>query len=313
MYDAQSPDVTAPLTIFIVGAGLGGLAAAVSLRHQGHAVMVEIFESSRMNKELGAAITAQANAIRVLEFFGYDPKNLDCVPMTGIRSYNSLSGESPPFVMTRPAENMGWMCHRADLHSELKRLALGNDGNGPPETLHLGVEVVACDPGQGTLTPKNGDTRQAVLIIGADGIHIALPSGVSAFRFLFPSEKLQGVCDMEWFTAGDSGGRIVLSPEERYNMLFLSSCRHSEIYMAIILFPFALPLLPTWINGRTALLGDAAHAMLPLLGQGGGMALEDAATIGLLLPLGTRRDDIPARLQAYEVLASPAGSGGAHL
>jgi len=69
----------------------------------------------------------------------------------------------------------------------------------------------------------------------------------------------------------------------------------------------ALPLLPTWINGRTALLGDAAHATLPTLGQGAGMALEDAAAIGCLIPLGTTRDDIPARLQAYQELRKSRG------
>jgi salicylate hydroxylase len=69
----------------------------------------------------------------------------------------------------------------------------------------------------------------------------------------------------------------------------------------------ALPILPTWINGRTALLGDAAHATLPTLGQGAGMALEDAATLGCLIPLGTRKEDVPARLKAYYELRKPRG------
>lgn len=68
----------------------------------------------------------------------------------------------------------GWMCHRTDLHDELKRLAFGMDGAGPPATLHLGHEVVSCDPVAATLTLKNGDVRQGDLIVGADGIHVRL-------------------------------------------------------------------------------------------------------------------------------------------
>ncbi|KAJ7222961.1 FAD/NAD(P)-binding domain-containing protein [Mycena rebaudengoi] len=69
----------------------------------------------------------------------------------------------------------------------------------------------------------------------------------------------------------------------------------------------ALPLLPTWIRGRAALLGDAAHATLPLMGQGMAMAVEEAASLGCLLPLGTAREDVPARLEAYQVLRKPRG------
>ncbi|KAJ7629570.1 hypothetical protein B0H17DRAFT_1340024 [Mycena rosella] len=66
-----------------------------------------------------------------------------------------------------------------------------------------------------------------------------------------------------------------------------------------------IPALETWTQGSTALLGDAAHAMLPSLGQGGAMALEDAAALGALLPAGTTRADIPMRLTAYESLRKP--------
>lgn len=68
-----------------------------------------------------------------------------------------------------------------------------------------------------------------------------------------------------------------------------------------------LPLLPTWIRGRAALLGDAAHATLPTLGQGAAMAVEEAAALGSLLPLGTRREDVPKRLEAYQTLRKTRG------
>jgi 2-polyprenyl-6-methoxyphenol hydroxylase-like FAD-dependent oxidoreductase len=58
--------------------------------------------------------------------------------------------------------------------------------------------------------------------------------------------------------------------------------------------------LPTWVNNKLALLGDAAHPFLPHQGQGGGVAIEDAATLGVVLPGDTPIDEISARLQLYE-------------
>ncbi|KAJ7480607.1 FAD/NAD(P)-binding domain-containing protein [Mycena latifolia] len=80
---------------------------------------------------------------------------------------------------------------------------------------------------------------------------------------------------------------------------------HSEIHKWTLR---ALPLLPTWTRGRAALLGDAAHATLPFLGQGAGMAIEEAGSLGCLLPAGTRREDVPARLEAYQELRRDKGN-----
>jgi salicylate hydroxylase len=54
-------------------------------------------------------------------------------------------------------------------------------------------------------------------------------------------------------------------------------------------------------KGRLTLLGDAAHAMLPHLGQGMNQAIEDAAALAMLLD-GAGRDDVPTALTAYEAL-----------
>ncbi|KAF7369008.1 FAD/NAD(P)-binding domain-containing protein [Mycena venus] len=69
----------------------------------------------------------------------------------------------------------------------------------------------------------------------------------------------------------------------------------------------ALPELPSWTRGRAAILGDAAHATFPFLGQGAAMAVEEGGSLGCLLPHGTEVKDIPTRLQAYESLCKPRG------
>jgi salicylate hydroxylase len=58
-----------------------------------------------------------------------------------------------------------------------------------------------------------------------------------------------------------------------------------------------------WVDGRTALLGDAAHAMAPFLAQGAAMAIEDAAVLGRAL--ATSPDDVPAAFAAYATERKP--------
>ncbi|KAL4945232.1 hypothetical protein BDV06DRAFT_231397 [Aspergillus oleicola] len=58
--------------------------------------------------------------------------------------------------------------------------------------------------------------------------------------------------------------------------------------------------LPTWVEGRLALLGDAAHPFLPYRASGGAMAIEDAVSLGVMLPRGVDKEDIPERLKLYE-------------
>ena len=57
--------------------------------------------------------------------------------------------------------------------------------------------------------------------------------------------------------------------------------------------------LATWIAGRVAMLGDAAHPMLPFMAQGAAMAIEDAWALGAKL---AGASDVPAALTAYEQL-----------
>lgn len=60
---------------------------------------------------------------------------------------------------------------------------------------------------------------------------------------------------------------------------------------------FTLPASTRWVDGRVALLGDAAHAMLPFAAQGAGMAIEDAAVLARCV--SEKEDDIPAALKRY--------------
>jgi salicylate hydroxylase len=64
--------------------------------------------------------------------------------------------------------------------------------------------------------------------------------------------------------------------------------------------------LRRWVSGRIALLGDAAHPMLPFYAQGAGQAIEDAAVIAVCLASG--HQDLPAALERYERIRLPRAS-----
>ncbi|BGO99599.1 hypothetical protein RTG_01864 [Rhodotorula toruloides ATCC 204091] len=58
--------------------------------------------------------------------------------------------------------------------------------------------------------------------------------------------------------------------------------------------------LETWTKGKVILIGDAAHAMLPHQGQGGGQAIEDAEALGVFLPSSTSPSSVPELLKRAE-------------
>lgn len=57
--------------------------------------------------------------------------------------------------------------------------------------------------------------------------------------------------------------------------------------------------LPQWVNGRLALMGDAAHPFLPYRASGGAMAIEDGLSLAVMLPGDVSREDVPTRLELY--------------
>ena len=90
--------------------------------------------------------------------------------------------------------------HRVDLHNELLRLALDGESGA---SLRLGARVKRAKAEEGIIELDDGSVHQADLIVAADGLHSVLrsivlkreslpsPTGLSAFRFLLPTERLK--------------------------------------------------------------------------------------------------------------------------
>ncbi|KAJ7645063.1 hypothetical protein DFH06DRAFT_1425720 [Mycena polygramma] len=141
-------DNSRSLDISIVGACIGGLAAAVALRRNGH--IVQSCEATsrewltpRWQRVPGRNYSAKIDSLANLP--------------------------------------QGIFCHRSYLYDELKRLAVGDAGEGPPAKLFLGSKVLECDPEEGTITLHNGEVIRADLVLATDGIRALSPLSVTIF------------------------------------------------------------------------------------------------------------------------------------
>ena len=166
-----------PLRIAIIGGGIGGLAAALTLLRAGHDA--HVYERNPTIGEIGAGIQISPNAARLLHRLGL----AEAMARVGVKPLwrhqrrwqdgRTLSrGELGPAAEARfgaPYYNF----HRADLIA-LLAAAL------PPERLHLGHQLatIADDGRQVEACFAHGAVATADLLVGADGIHSAVRAAV---------------------------------------------------------------------------------------------------------------------------------------
>ena len=199
----QMATSTQPLHILIVGAGIGGLTAALALRQRGHEV--EVFEKSHLAQETGAAIHLAPNANGLLKRLGLRAEEYGAVVCNGLREVapdGSIVYSNDLREVNKMWQHPWHLIHRAHLHSAIKDLATRSDGPGRPVRLHVASGIQCVDSTTATVTLHDGSQRAGDLVIGADGVHSAtrkeIPggdlrpydSGKSAFRFLVPRKLL---------------------------------------------------------------------------------------------------------------------------
>src|ERR1700722_9493737 len=156
------------LTFAIVGAGIGGLTAASTLR--GIGIDVRIYEQAARFARVGAGIQMMANSMKVLRKIGVEER----MRRTAFQPFSHLNREWDTGKIMRelpmPESLFGapYLCmHRADLHDALAAAV-------PPGIIHLGKKLVGLEQsvsGPVTLAFADGTRAQADAAIGADGVH----------------------------------------------------------------------------------------------------------------------------------------------
>ncbi|WP_414944431.1 FAD-dependent monooxygenase [Amycolatopsis sp. cmx-11-32] len=186
--------------VAVVGAGIGGLAAAVALRRRG--LEPTLYDQAEEFAEVGAGVAIGANASRLLERLGLgDALRADAVLPSHAQFHRWAGGEV--FCSHELGDHYTgrfgspyYTVHRGHLH----RLLLDGFADG---ALHLGHKCVSVteDADGVELVFDNGVTTRADIVIGADGVHSALRealwgpqeatfSGTSGLRGLTPIDHL---------------------------------------------------------------------------------------------------------------------------
>lgn len=302
------------MRIAVIGAGIAGLVAACILQDDGHDVTV--YEQREHPNADGAGLTLFGNAFEALDTVGLG-EQIHAIADNTLPSLRT--GQRTPdgtWLTTMPPQTVGqlYSVHRVTLHDTLmNRLRSG--------TLQTGVRALVDPLGKPRVEVSDG-AEVFDLVVVADGIHsqnrqrIGLDaglrySGYTAWRGVTQKPvDLQGEAAETW-GSGAIYGLVPLPNDQVYwfgtrnqavGVTFEDEHAavteafagwHTPIPGTIAATPesalirhdiYDLHQLPkTFWRGRTVLLGDAAHAMLPNLGQGAGQGIEDAVTLALLL------------------------------
>jgi salicylate hydroxylase len=157
--------------ISIVGAGIGGLSAALSLQHFGY--RVSVFEQARELREIGAGVAISPNAMHALNFLGVGERvTREAGPAERYLMRHFQTGAVIKTRWTGPDyfERFGapfHQVHRADLHAALAAAVLGND----PDCIFLDhrFETLQQDSKQVVARFANGKACTCDVLIGCDG------------------------------------------------------------------------------------------------------------------------------------------------
>ena len=334
------------MKVVIVGAGIGGLAAALCLQKAGH--QITVVEQAPALVDVGAGLQCSANAVHVLSWLGVVPQLLKYAvkpeavhfrdSLSGKRFHNMQLGESYEAQYGAPYLHI----HRADL-IEVLAARLSEKSSGE---LQLNSKVTAIEDHGPSVSVilNNGTTFGADCVIAADGIRSAVRqqlfeaakpafTGNVAWRTTIDTNKLSanfmatlatnfvgankhmvmyylrnrtllnvvGVVENPHWSAQSWMAKApkseLLDDFKGWHPMVIEAIDASDEAGCYRWALYDHQPIKQWSEGRVALLGDAAHAVLPFMASGAAMAIEDARILQRCLDA---ESDVPKALQNYQ-------------
>jgi 2-polyprenyl-6-methoxyphenol hydroxylase-like FAD-dependent oxidoreductase len=324
----------------VVGGGIGGLAAALALHRIGW--QATVLERAPELSEIGAGMSQAPNALRALTELGVG-RQARSVGVPTHASGNLRMPDGRYLQRARPTDTSALLAfHRADLHQVLLQAL-------PADWVRTGAEVTIVRQDDRSVTVAYGGIElNAELVIAADGIHSTvrrlLWPDAPPPRFLGRTAWLgiAEIADLPGSITLGPGGYFLIHPiargraywayvttaeepgirydQEKTEVTRRAGTWHEPIPQLIEATPDEtiihidirdLDPLPTYVRGRIALLGDAAHAMSPDRGQGAGQSIEDAVVLAAALADEPTIDDALTRYDTERRPRTQATARGA--
>lgn len=320
------------MRILIVGGGIGGLTLAAALKVRG--IQADVVERAAAWMPIGAGIVLGLNAMKVLGRIGLASSVARRGIEVGVACITDARGETLSAIDFRAMPNDAGRAialHRASLHDGLLT------GVDPASIrLNTTVKMIEQHDAHVTVQFSDGTMHEYDTVIGADGIRSVVRwltfgetplqySGYTCWRFVARGE-FKNADTWEMWGRGRRFGIVPLGGDKVYCFTTLNAPQNDPTKRNIALGDFKELFaefqgpapemlaslnsadqliwndleeicLDTWVKSRVALLGDAAHAMTPNMGQGAAMAIEDAYVLADELGQTT---DIPVALARYE-------------